>query len=226
MSSMSLKKNVGIAKSLFAAALVLSIGVTSAAQAKETVKKARANDVATQYILTDDATLYRIVKGKRCAVTTDVESFKVSEHPNDLAMIYFKKNGDLYVLGRSFPSRDCPKAPTRLIMENVKKYSVTSNTKTTIVNVALSREGKFVAWDIFSPVLTLTGADDYQMNQNFGAEGKAFSSYVTFVHNERGGSVMKVKGINPASSKWDSTRYYTSIRDFKESNGLMDLDLE
>lgn len=217
--------NIRLTKSLFATALVLALSAASGAQAKDIVKKARANDVADTYVLTDEGTLYRTVNGRRCDVTTNVDNFKISQHPNDRAMVYFKKNGDLYVLGRSAPSYSCPKANTKVLMENVKKYSVTSNTQTTIVNAALSKSGKFVAWDNVAPVLTVSGADDYQMNQNFGAEGKPFSSYVAFVHSDRGGSVMKVKGITPSASKWDSSRYYSSIRDFKEANGLA-ADLE
>jgi hypothetical protein len=215
--------NNNLTKSLFAAALVLTLGAASGAQAKDIVKQARANDVADKYVLTDEGTLYRTVNGRRCDVTTNVDNFKISQHPNDRAMVYFKKNGDLYVLGRSTPSYGCPKANTKVLMENVKKYSVTSNTQTTIVNVALSKSGKFVAWDNVAPVLTTPYdviADDYQMNQNFGADGKPFSSYVAFVHTARGGAIMKVKGINPEGSKWDTSRYYTSIRDFKEANGL------
>ncbi len=209
-------------KSFVAAALALVLGAASVSQAKEIVKNARENDVATKYVLTDDSTLYRVINGKRCDITTDVQSFKVSQHPNDLAMIYFKKGGDLYVLGGRTPfiNNHCPKAETRKLMENVKKYSVTSNTRTTIVNVALSYEGKFVAWDNSKPVFNVVGADDYEMNQNFGAEGKPFSSYVAFVHSTRGGNIMKVKGINVDASKWDSSRYYSSIDQFKRDNGL------
>jgi hypothetical protein len=219
--------NMNLTKSLFATALVLALGAASGAEAKDIVKKARANDVADTYVLTDSGTLYRTVNGRRCDVTTNVANFKISQHPNDLAMVYFKKNGDLYVLGRSFPTYNgCPKANTKILLESVKKYSVTSNTKTTVVNVALSESGKFVAYDNFAPVLTVSGADDYQMNQNFGAEGKAFSSYVTFVHTARGGYIMKVKGNSPEASKWDTSRYFSSIRDFKEANGLAGADLE
>jgi hypothetical protein len=211
-------------KSVLAAALALSFAVAPVSFAKEVSKKARANDIASEYVLTNDATLYRVVDGRRCDITTNVDSFKISQHPNDAAMIYYVKDGDLYVLGASAYSSHCPKANTRMIMANVKKYTVTSNPHTTVVNMALSRSGALKAWDNTNIVLSVSGVDEYQMNQNFGAEGKAFSSYVAFAHTARGGYIMKIKGRNPEGSKWDSSRYYTSVSDFKRSNGLTDLE--
>jgi hypothetical protein len=215
-----------LTKSLFSAALALTLSSAPAAFAKDTIKQARDNDIATQYGLTVDNTLYRIVGGKRCDITTDVQSFKVSQHPKDAAMLYYKKGSDLYVIGRSAPSRQCPKANSKLLMQDVKKYNVVSNTNTTIVNVALSYSGKFVAWDNSNPVLTVAGADDYEMNQNYGVQGKPFSSYVAFVHSAYGGNIMKVKGQSPEASKWDSSRYYGTIEDFKHVNKLESKDLE
>jgi hypothetical protein len=210
--------------SLVSSVLALAFAIAPASFAKEVTKKARPNDTASAYVLADNSTLYRVIRGNRCAVTSNVESFKVSQHPNDAAMVYFKKNGDLYVLNASPATRQCPKAETRLIMTDVKKYSVVSNTNTAIVNVALSYAGTFKAWNNTSAVLTVTNADEYQLNQNFGAEGKPFSSYVAFVHTARGGYIMKVKGNSPEASKWDSSHYYSSVADFAQTNGLTNLD--
>jgi hypothetical protein len=191
-------------------------------------KQARANDVADQYMLEEDGTLYRMVGRNKCAITTKVSSFKVSSHPKDAAMIYFEKEGDLYVLNNpSGVSRTgCPKATTKKIMDRVKEYSVISNTNTTIVNAALSKDGEFIAWDNTDVVLRTrgtqdvfgVGVSDYQNNNNFGVKGKPFQSYAIFAI-DRMGNVLKVQGTQPGKSKWEEGDY-RSIKQFKQKHKI------
>ncbi|MEW6056826.1 MAG: hypothetical protein AB1540_09440 [Bdellovibrionota bacterium] len=178
-------------------------------------KRARSNDVADRYILERDGDFFREVRGKPCQITNNVDDFKVSQHRNDAAMVYFIKDGDLYVLHNAESSGQCPKASKKVIMPNVKKYNVVSNTNTTIVNTALDRSGTFIAWDNTRDVLTVRGVDEYKLNQCFGT-GRSFSSYVAFLLS-RSGDIYKVKGNEPEKSKWDNSRdSYNTLNQFED----------
>ncbi len=61
-------------------------------------REARRNDTADRYMLDDDGTFFRWIKGIACTITYGVEDFKVSKHPNDAAVVYYKKGGDLYMI--------------------------------------------------------------------------------------------------------------------------------
>lgn len=157
----------------------------------------RADETVEQYLLTKNGNLFALLKrgGALCQVTSDVDNFKISQHPKDAAVLYFDRNDDLYVLNKEKVNfwGDCPKTSKKVIMENVKEYKIATNTKTTIVNAALNKFGKFVAWDNTSPVYTAYGVADFQMNNCFGKKGSSFNSYVLFTQ-DFAGFITKVKG--------------------------------
>lgn len=187
-------------------------------------KQARRNDLVAQYALKSNGDFFRVMEnGTLCQITNNVDSFKISQHPNDAAMVYFERGGDLYVLnninGRS--GRNCPQADKKAIMSNVKKYTVTSNTESSIVNVALDTSGRLAAWDNNKVVYEDTMVVDYLMNQCFGASGKSFSSVVFFTIDPHG----NVSKIRPAKNIWgvfgkvsDAPDSASSIQDWKEKN--------
>ena len=182
-------------------------------------KNARNNDLASRYELADNGNFFRYVGNNKCQITNDVESFKVSSHPSDAAMVYFVRSDDLYVLHNSSRTGNCPKASKKVIMRNVKKYSVVSTTKTTIVNIALDNRGNFSSWDNRSPLVRKTGVEAYSMNNCYGVSGKSFSSYVAFAIN-RAGHIFKLKGKSPSDSKWDTSKKYRSVSEFVSKNNV------
>lgn len=203
------------------AALLVLVAVPSFGA--EDTKKARKNDVATEYQLKDNGDLFRVVSGHKCQVTTKVLDFKVSQHPNDVAMIYFVRDENtpnLYVLHNAETTGNCPKTSKKLIESDLAKkngeyrYNVVSNTDTTIVNVSLARNGDFKAFDDKALVLSQRNVADYVLHNSFGVRGAAFSSYVLFALND-GGFVLKVKGQTPAASNWDLSERYSNLQEFK-----------
>lgn len=204
-------------KSYFLFGLVaLFAGVQAQA---DQVKQARDNDVASEYTLKANGDLFRTVRGTQCQVTNNVDSLKISQHKDDAAMIYFEREDDLYVLHNSDRAYPCPKASKKVILANVQEYSVVSNEHTTIVNAALSKSGKFVAWDNTKPVLTQSSVVDYSMHGKFNVKGAPFNRYVLFAINSTG-YVLKVDGDHPQSSKWDSSRKYYNLKEFKNKNNI------
>lgn len=190
-------------------------------------KEARKNDTADRYMLGHDGTLYRRINKATCAVTGNVQSFKISQHPNDVAVIYYKKNGDLYLVNKDKEVRgrgQCPSAEgnTKRLMKDVKKYTVTSNTDTTIVNAALDNSGVFSAWDNVKVVYTDSTIEDFQMNECFGVKGKSFNSYVLFTL-DRFDHISKVKVTKEKYLKDDSkltTEKYSKISTFKDKQNV------
>ncbi len=182
--------------------------------ASSSKKNARKNDIASSYELTN-GNFYRYVKGNKCQITNNVTSFKVSQHPNDAAVAYFVRDGDLYVLHNASSSGDCPKTSRKNIMNDVKKYSVIPSTKSTIVNVALKSSGYFNGWDNKNTVLSLIGVADYHVSHCFGSR-KSFSTYILFAINHLG-TVTKVK--NDGSYKTHNG-WYNSLDEFKRMAGV------
>ena len=171
-------------------------------------REARRNDVADRYMLGNDGTLFRRINGAVCSVTSGVEDFKVSQHPNDVAVLYFKKKNHLHLLNMDRerrPSGRCPSSAgnIRKLMDNVKKYTVTSNQNTTIVNAALDEVGNFRAWDNTRVVYSDSNVDEYQMNACFGIENKSFSSYVLFTRDSSD-NITKVRVRNGIFARDDS----------------------
>lgn len=184
-------------------------------------KSARENDVATKYILEDDGDFFRMVKGKKCQITTNVDNFKISAHKNDVAMLYFKKDGDLHILrnNKSEAGKDCPKADVKVLVKGIKKYTVVSNASATteIVNLTLDHSGKLLGWDNTKAVITATNIKTYQNNECFGAKNKSFKSYAAFAISNSG-RIVKIKG-NEIDKKVDPNRY-TDIEDFIRHNNV------
>ncbi len=216
-----------IAKSFLisAAAMASFVGLMSTAQAADIVKKARSNDVASEYILEDDGDLFRRVGKNKCQITTKVQEFKISRHPNDAAMIYFMKDGDLYVLHNAEDTGQCPKASRKKILDDVAKvnskwrYTLVNTIKTTIVNAAMTtmNGGTFIAWDNTHPVYMASGVKDYLKNTCYGTKGKKMTTYVAFVLTNDN-KIIKVKGKSPEKSLVDNSRTYQSIQEFKTVN--------
>ncbi|WP_372370951.1 hypothetical protein [Candidatus Uabimicrobium sp. HlEnr_7] len=186
----------------------------------DTSKKSRKGDNASEYILKANGDLFRIVDGQKLQVTTRVADFKISHHPQDAAMIYFIRDNNLYILKRSDK-----KSKKAIIFQDIAKagkkyrYNVAPSPKTTIVNLALSGKGEFRAWDNKKIVLQQNNVVNYKMNNNFAAKGKPFSSYVAFAIDTNG-YILKIKGKSPGKSKWDNSRSYKNIKEFKRVNGL------
>lgn len=188
----------------------------------ETVKNARANDVASKYILADSGTFSRVIRasGLKCDITTNVADFKVSGHKNDVAMVYFKRKGDLFILRNISGDKDrCPKADKKVLVAGIRKYTVVSNAseETKIVNLTLDNAGNFRAWDNNRAVVNVAGIKDFVNNECFGKQGASFSSYTAF-GIKYDGRVVKVKGRS-ANAVVDNV-YYTSLSEFKASNNV------
>ena len=187
---------------------------------KPASKAARSNDVASKYVLSASGKFSRIMKksGLKCDITTNVSEFSVSGHKADLAMAYFKKEGNLHVLNNARGDMSqCPKTTQVMIVTAVKKYTVVSNTSddSVIVNLTLDKAGNFKAWDNERAVLAVRNVKDYVNNTCFGKKGASFSSYTAFAL-KYDGSVVKVKG-GEVERTTDSA-YYTSLQDFKAAN--------
>ena len=216
-------KSLIVSASLF----VALAGSASTAQAADTVKQARSNDVASQYVLEDDGDFFRKVGDHTCQITTNVDEFKISRHPNDAAMVYFVKGGDLWVLHNAdIPGHgQCPAASKNMIMEDIAKvsskmrYTLVNTIKTTIVNAAMSTQfgGFFVAWDNTKPVFQAADVKDYLMNTCYGTKGKVYNTYVAFVLTDDN-KIIKVKGKSPENSIVDNNRTYESVQEFKAVN--------
>ena len=188
-------------------------------------KEARKNDIADRYMLDSKKNLYRRINGLDCAVTSNVQDFKISQHPNDVAVLYFKKAGDLYMVNKDKeyrPNGQCPSAKgnTKVLMQNVAKYTVTSNINTTIVNAAVDHNGYFVAWDDQKPVYKDTGVEEFQMNSCFGTKDKSFNSYVLFTRHHRDVTKVKVSesGKYIKDSSAEAPESYDSIKAFSQKN--------
>ncbi len=188
-------------------------------------KQARKNDVADMYLLTANGDLFRTVNGNLCQVTNGVTDYKVSQHPNDAAVMYYTRNGGLWILNNeNRGGGQCPGTIKKELLPNVDKdnYKVVSNTHTTIVNAALDNGGRFVAWDNVRPVYQDGGVAEFQMNPCYGQQGKSFSTVVLFTRDQ-GGAVTKVRvegGAYLRNNSNETTRRYQSISDFKKAEGV------
>jgi len=186
---------------------------------------ARPNSAVDQYMLDNAGDLYSYIGsiGRVCQVTTRVSNLKISMHPMDAAIMYFEKDGNLYDANETRVMGQCPKVKTKMIMANVEKYSVVGNSNTTVVNMALSRGGDFIAWDNINPVYKDTMVTDYLVNSsNYGVRGAPFSSYVAFTLGSDH-MITKVKGHaqNGTLVKASDDRgYYNSIQEFKAKNHI------
>lgn len=196
-------------------------------------KKARANDLVDSYTLTNDGRLFRTMSsGAKCDVTTGVEDFKISQHPNDAAMIYYIKDRALYYLKNikgAERGKSCPSANKQKLISDVKRqdgkfqYHVVSNTNTDLVNTALSSSGKFYAWPNSGSPVTFSGVESYKLNACYGAQGKSFNTYMVFLRKNNG-SIAKVKGNANNKGlievKTDDSQFYGSVSEFTSRNNV------
>lgn len=187
-------------------------------------KEARKNDIADRYMLGHDGTFYRRINKATCAITQGVQDFKISQHPKDLAVVYYKKNNALHMINQDKERRvsgQCPSAEgnTKVLMKNIAKYTVTSSENTTIVNAALDKKGLFQAWDNKEVVYKDSGVEEYQMNECYKAKGKSFSSYVLFTRSYSD-QITKVKAEKSGRYVKDASKEthqrYNSIGQFVE----------
>ena len=168
---------------LFSIMTAVSLFASQGAYAK--TKQARPNDVADSYVLTS-GNLFRMVKGNKCQITNNVKDFKVSQHPNDLAMIYFEKGGDLYMLRNAADlSGNCPKAEKKVLVKSIKKYSVIPSTKSIIVNITLSNSGLLQAWDNNKVISTQSNVAEYKVNNTFGKAGDVDADTIAFIRDNQ-----------------------------------------
>ena len=204
------------------AAIALSLVLLPAVGRADTVKRARSTDIATEYRL-EGTDLYRMVDGQKCQVTTDVIEFKVSQHPDDAAVIYYLRRergaANLYSLENTDGGGQCPKAKKHRILDDIArsggryKYSVVPSAKAEIVAVALSRQGTLVAWDEQTAVVEEQGVEDYRLHDRFGKAGAPFRRYVAFAIDSAG-FVLKLDGRAPRGSRYDSQQPYPDLDAF------------
>lgn len=200
---------------------LVAIGLFSLMANAQEVKQARNNDVASKYVLESDGDFFRYVNGNKCQITNDVQSFKVSQHPRDAAMVYFEKGNDLYVLNNASMTGNCPKAEKKVIMSSVKKYTVVSTTDTEIVNMALSNGGRLTAWENKSVVFSADNIESYKHNDCYGQSGKSFNTFVAFAI-KYSGRVVKIRGgaNGRAVEGVTDDSYYSDLADFTRSNNV------
>jgi hypothetical protein len=186
---------------------------------------ARSNAVVDQFLLNDSGDLFAYISRSRllCSVTNAVSDMKVSGHPRDNAVLYFVRQGDLYIAHNVRSNgRNCPDMSKKELLRNVKKYNVVSNTATTVVNTALSRGGEFLAWDNNRVVYHDRLVQDYLLNRNYASSSKAFNSYVAFTI-DYAGFVTKVEGqasYNALPGSKETKKRYSSIQQFKREFNL------
>lgn len=183
----------------------------------ETKKNARPEDPAESYTLRKNGDFLRTINGHNVLFDTKVEDFKVSQHPHDVAFVYYIQRGNLKYISSSGK-------PMKPLFEKIKKiksrykYNVVPSTDTVIVNVALNESGEFRAWDNKTTVYRAESIKDYRMNSSFGS-GRPFSSYVAFLIDNKG-YITKVRGKHPQQSKVDYSRPYKSVAEFIEINEI------
>ncbi len=206
--------------------LIFTISCFAPIFAGETTKNARKGDIAKKYVLKDNGNFFRILHtNRKCQITSNVKSFKVSSHPADAAMVYFVRRGDLYILKNTKTNGQCPPADKKVITKKLMmdgkkkyKYNVVPSIHSTIVNMSLDQKGVFRAWGNKKKLIELGNIKNYSMNQNFGRKGKPFQKSLVFLMGKNG-KVYKVNGKNPSSSKW-TKRTFSSLKDFKRKNNL------
>lgn len=191
----------------------------------------RESDEVAAYALQGDR-LFRFVrvydnansnqfKHRKCDVTTGVSDFKLSSNEGDEAGAYFKKDGDLYAVMalKDKHLENCPGAKKEVRLKDIKEFNVFNHKETSIVSLAVSKSGEFKAWTTTGEPFTVTNVKEYDLGC-FKQEGKSFSSSVAFLM-QYDGDVMKLKGSDPYSSKWDNKPMPgTSLKDWKEKNNV------
>ncbi len=225
------------------ASLVLGLSPWALAGTKhqDIIKAARNNDsYACKYLLSSEyqnayyydattlANLYRADCDRSghsinpTLVNRDVLDFKISQHPNDRALVYFVK--DEYGIANLWELSSITNK-TQFLTRDIKKinghfkYDVIPSTDTTIVMVSLSNNGSLRAWDNDGEIEKWLLIEDYRLNPNFGKAGMPFSSYAVFAI-DKAGYVIKIKGKDFQNSKAETTKKFNSIDEFLRVNKL------
>lgn len=184
--------------------------------ADDVTKTARRGDVASQYVLRADGSLFRQIGRNLCQVTNEVDEFKVAQHPADPTAIYIVRKGALEALtltdaDLTSTSTSCPRAELQTLVPKLDRgdgkwtYKVVDRKNTPLSLVAKDTRGRVTAWDRKGVAVSVEGAVDLALNPCFGTK-KSFSSYVAFVI-DREGRVSKIGGKDPRKSKADAQRY-------------------
>ena len=180
----------------------------------DVTKTARRGDVASQYVLRADGSLLRQIGRNLCQVTSDVEEFKVAQHPSDPTAIYIVRKGALEALtvtDDTLAASACPRATLQTLIPALDRadgewtYKVVDRKDTPLSLVAKDTRGRVTAWDQEGVAVSIEGAVDLAINPCFGSK-KSFSSYVAFLL-DRDGRVAKIGGKDPRRSKPDTQRY-------------------
>lgn len=226
---MSKSRNFSIALTGFAATLAFA---SSALAADNIVKKsARQNDVAASYSLNKTSTKFTRAIEKSdgtvsCTVTTGVEDFKISQHPNDVATVYFVKDGGLHYLADTkknggYYSGNCPPADSKRLITSLKysggkaEYGVIPSTNTEYVNWGLRSDGTFLAWKNSGQPLSVYNISDIASNTCYDQEGKSYSRKILFLQKHDG----RVLAMENDGSMTDQG-VHKSIQSFKNSRNV------
>ena len=208
------------------AAAALSSTASARTLTDDVVKQARKGDVASQYVLRPNGALYRQIGAQLCQVTSDVDDFKIAQHPNDPTAVYLVRKGALEALtvqGDADRAAACPKAQLQTLIPALDRaggawvYKVVDRKDTPLSLVAQDTNGRVTAWDDRGVAVSVEGAVEVEMNPCFGTK-KAFGSFVAFVR-DRAGLVSKIGGKDPRKSKADPARY-GSLDAFKAKNNV------
>lgn len=201
------------------ASIVLSLSLGTTHLQGEIAKKARPEDTVSHYTLDNNGRLFMSINQDQCLVATHVKSFKIALHPQDTAMVYFlEESGDLYVLNKAAKSpfpffRGCPPPAVSKLLSGVIKYSLIQERSTSIVNLALSADGRFIACDLRKCSFQEKGVKAYKVNRTYQQKNSPNSAYVAFLYSADH-YILKLKGKTPQTSLWDVRRAYPSLEAF------------
>jgi len=186
---------------------------------------ARRGDIASQYILREDGSLFRQIGRNLCQVTTEVDEIKVPQRADDSVAAYVVRNGALMALRPTrtpVPEGTCPRAQLDSLVGSLDRaedmkfsYQLIDRTDTPITMVAWGLDRRFTAWDARGIAVAVDDTQWFRVNDCFGSS-KQFGSYLAFART-RDGRVIKIGGKNPRKSKADAQRY-ASIDSFLSTN--------
>ncbi len=188
-------------------------------------KESHGNDKVVKYELYESGDFFRIMPdGKKCQITTKVESFKMARM-DDSAALYFLRDGNLSALYpvRSY-SNQCPNKSDEIIADSVNRYTIPSENLLSIFAFGI-RYNNDLIYVVPSPhkggspysYYRLDGPfKDYLHNTCYNQNGKSFNSYIIFALRQDG-RVLKVKE-NMDNKLTEKT--YKNLQDFKADENV------
>ena len=213
----------------------------------------RENDIGYAYTVDPAGNFKRWVKNPNkadfipCQITNQVESFKLSSHPRDVAVAYYARRtnwnnrnepiklwhltdvrdakGIIQIAGGSCPAVKKPPGP---LEANVLAYGVTPPgiTNTSIVNYTLGRDHVFRGWPYTTSggnkVYTEKAVTEFAFNACYDKKGKPFKTYQLFLLKENR-QVTKVKGTDSGELSADVStqgKPFADLEDFRAKNGV------